>query len=227
MVGIKFEVRNDGDTVTGPWSFTASLPSLSTPVYNSNTQISLRPGDSIIFTLGFSNLTGQNQSLITVNVDPANQVRESVETNNVLTAPISVTGYNPNYYNNNYYNNNYPYNYNYQNNGCYVNGYFTYNCLNNYPYNYNYNNYNNYGGLSVSCYADPGNPQTGDRVRWYANVYGGDGNYDYDWSGTNSLNSSTQNPSKTYSSRGTKNATVTVEDGNGDTATASCSVYVN
>lgn len=213
MVGIRFEVRNNGNTNTGPWSFTASLPSVSTPIYNSNTQTSLRPGESIIYTLGFSNLTNQNTGLITINVDPQNIVSESVEYNNIITYLITNISYNSDYYNN--YNNN-------NTNGCYVNGLFTYNCNTN-GNGWNYNN----NDLSVSCYADPRDPNTGDRVRWYADVEGGDGDYTYDWTGTNNLNSSAENPSKTYTTRGTKKATVTVTDGDDNEVTDTCSVYVD
>lgn len=205
-VGIKFEVRNDGDANSGSWNFTATLPSISTPNYSAPTQISLRPGESIQFTLGFSGIVNQSSNLLTVRIDPSNIVSESNENNNILTSTITNTGYNNNY------------NYNNSNNGCYVNGFFTYNCDNNYNY---------YGNLSVSCYARPSNPETGESVRWYANVYGGSGDYDYDWSGTNSLNSSTKNPSKTYSTEGTKYATVTVKDDNGYSVTQTCSIYVD
>lgn len=217
MVGIKFEIRNDGDANSGPWYFTAALPSVSTPTFSSNSQISLRPGESIIFTLGFSNLINQNTNLITVTADPQNIVSESVEYNNFVTSTIINQGYNNNYY----YNNNYNYN---TNNGCYINGIFTYNCGdNNWDW---YDNYN-YDDLQVSCYAEPDDPETGDRVRWYADAEGGDGDYEYDWTGTNSLNSSAKNPSKTYSSSGTKRATVTITDGDDNEATATCSVYVD
>lgn len=199
MIGIRFEVRNDGDAITGPWSFSAILPSVSNPIYTSGTQISLRPGDSIIFTLGFNNLNNQYSNAIIVTADPNNFVSESSKTNNFFTTTIINTGYNTN--------NNYP-------NGCYINGVFTYNCT-----NWNTN------PLTVSCYAQPSHPETGERVRWYADVFGGDGDYDYDWEGTNNLNSSSANPSKTYTSAGRKNATVTVTSG-AYTATASCSVRV-
>jgi hypothetical protein len=206
-VGIKFEVRNDGDATAGTWYFTASLPSVTNPQYTSPTQVSLRPGESIQFTLGFSNLSSQYSNLITINVDPANTVYESNEGNNMLSSTVTNTGYNNNYYN-------------YNNNGCYVNGAFTYNCA------YNNNNYYNYG-LTVSCYANPTNPDTDEKVHWYANAYGGDGDYDYDWTGTNNLDSSSQNPTKTYSSEGTKFATVTVTDGDGRYASQTCSTFVS
>lgn len=213
IVGIKFEVRNDGDTNTGSWYFTASLPSASTPNYTSPMQISLKPGDSIIFTLGFGSLKNLSNSLITINADPQNTVYESVEYNNIVTQAITNIGYNNNYYNNNY-------NYNNYNNGYYdvYGNWINYN-------NYNNNYYNN--DLTVSCYAEPDDPETGDRVRWYADADGGDGDYDYDWTGTNNLDSSSQNPSKTYSSRGWKYATVTVTDGDDNEVSETCSVYVD
>ncbi len=215
MVGIKFEVRNDGDAATGPWSFAATLPSLSTPIYNSPTQISLRPGESIIFTLGFSNLTAQEISTLTINVDPQNTVNEKAEYNNIITATITNLDYRSNYYNN----------YNYST-GCYVNGFFTYNCNNNNNGN-NYYNDNNNNDLQVTCNTKPNSPSTGDRVNWNANASGGAGGYTYHWSGTNNLNSSLRNTSKTYSTRGDKNATVTVTDDNDNQASATCSTYVD
>jgi len=214
MVGVKFEVRNDGDANTGSWYFTASLPSASTPNYTSPIQRSLRPGDSIIFTLGFGSLKNQSNSLITINVDPQNTVYEGVEYNNIVTQAITNIGYKNNYY----YNNNY--NYNNYNNGYYdVYGNWI---------NYNNNNYYyNNNDLTVSCYAEPDDPETGDRVRWYAEADGGDGDYNYEWTGTNSLDSSSQNPSKTYSSRGWKYATVTVTDSDDYEVSQTCSVYVD
>lgn len=206
-VGIKFEIRNDGDAATGPWYFSATLPSLTNPNYTSPTQVSLQPGQSIQFTLGFNNLTNSYSNLITINADPVNAVTENNKANNVATSPVINNGYNNNYNN-----------YNYNNNGCYINGVFTYNCYNN---NYNYNN----NGLTVSCYASPSNPSSGDRVRWYANASGGDGSYDYSWSGTDGLDSTAHNPYITYDNDGVKYATVSVSS-NGYTAIQTCSVNV-
>ncbi len=86
---------------------------------------------------------------------------------------------------------------------------------------------NNNDDLNVSCYASPSNTQTGSRMTWYARVDGGDGNYDYDWSGTDGLNSSSRNPSMTYYTAGSKTARVTVEDGDGETDSATCYTNVN
>jgi hypothetical protein len=203
-VGIRFEVRNDGDLATGPWYFTGSLPSLSTPTYTSPMQVSLQPGESIIFTLGFNSLKNQYVNTVIINIDPQGTIIELNKSNNFLTTTLYNNSYNSNYYYNNY------------NTGCYINGVFTYNCQ-----NYYYNN-----PLIVSCYARPNDPERNDRVRWYVNVTGGDGDYEYEWSGTNGLDSTSKNPSKTYTSRGTKYAYVTVESAD-YRANASCSVYVD
>ena len=186
MVGIKFEIRNDGDTNTGLWYFTATLPSLSTPIYNSNTQISLKPGESIIFTLGFTNLTNIYSNTITISADPLKQIAESNEYNNVIFSTITNYSYNSN--------------------------------------NYNYNS--NSGTLGVTCYGSPSNLSTGDRVRWYADAFGGDGDYTYTWTGSNGLKSTSRNPSKTYNSTGKKQAVVTVES-NDFYVSHTCSVNVD
>jgi hypothetical protein len=83
--------------------------------------------------------------------------------------------------------------------------------------------------LSVSCYASPRNVDVGERVTWYPRVSGGAGDYDYEWTGTNNLDSSSRSPSKIYNTTGSKRATVTVidEDGNEDSATCYATVDDN
>ena len=93
-------------------------------------------------------------------------------------------------------------------------------------YSYNSNNYNNNNGtLGVTCYGSPSNLRTGDRVRWYANAFGGTGSYDYTWVGSDGLKSTSDNPSKTYNSTGEKQAVVTVES-NDFYVSHTCSVNV-
>jgi hypothetical protein len=153
-VGVRFEVRNDGDANTGAWTFSAALPSMITPTYSSPIQNSLRPGESIQFTLGFSALTNQYSNLITINADPSSMVVESNEGNNMTTSPVINLGYNNNNYNNSNDNNYYDYNYNNSyNNGCYVDGWFTYNCNNNYNNYYRNNNNNDGVDLAVDILA--------------------------------------------------------------------------
>lgn len=79
--------------------------------------------------------------------------------------------------------------------------------------------------LTVSCSANPSSANVGDSINWSAQVSGGNGNYVYTWSGTNSLSGNTSSVSKTYNTVGTKNATVSVSSGN-TTRTASCSASI-
>jgi len=79
--------------------------------------------------------------------------------------------------------------------------------------------------LSIACSPDGDTYNVGDRVSWSVDSSGGDGNYRYSWSGTDSLSSSSQNISKTYSTAGTKNARVTVTS-DGQSVSDSCTVYV-
>jgi hypothetical protein len=78
--------------------------------------------------------------------------------------------------------------------------------------------------LAVSCYANPSNPQINNRVNWYADVSGGNGNYTYSWRGSDGLNSSSRSPYMTYSTPGSKSATITVRS-NGRSTSANC--YTN
>lgn len=80
--------------------------------------------------------------------------------------------------------------------------------------------------LDGYCQASPSSVETGDQVRWTAYPSGGTGNYSYDWSGTNSLNGSGKTVYKTYSSTGSKDATVRITS-DGQTITRDCSVDVN
>ena len=79
--------------------------------------------------------------------------------------------------------------------------------------------------LNVSCEADDSNVDVDEDVYWSATVSGGNGNYSYDWDGTDGLNSSRQNVTWSYDDDGTKTATVTVTSG-GKTASDSCTVRV-
>jgi hypothetical protein len=90
---IRFEIRNNGNVSTGPWSFQAVLPlaDISSRVFNSGLQNSLSPGSGVIYTLTFSGLReGTNQAL--VNVDPTNIVSETYEGNNQASATFYVSG---------------------------------------------------------------------------------------------------------------------------------------
>jgi hypothetical protein len=53
-VTVVFNIQNNGGTTSGPWSFSATLPSSQTPTYYSVTQAPLTPQSGVIYTLGFN-----------------------------------------------------------------------------------------------------------------------------------------------------------------------------
>lgn len=86
---VKFSVTNVGTNISGPWSFTANLPTNTSFVFTSNPQQSLRPGERIDFTLGFDRAqSGIRQ--ITITADSGNQVSESNESNNTAVSNITI-----------------------------------------------------------------------------------------------------------------------------------------
>ena len=97
IVGIKFEIRNIGTNISGVWRLRLAMPSKTTPDYNSDYQISLRPGDRIEYTASFEKpiKIGINTGYITA--DYFNSIDEITKSNNYLTVPIRITSKNNNY----------------------------------------------------------------------------------------------------------------------------------
>ncbi len=93
---------------------------------------------------------------------------------------------------------------------------------NGYNYNsYNYNNVNN-GGLTIACFADATTVRPGIPVTWAAEVTGGNGgNYTYAWTGSDGFSGAQSSVVTSYTSPGTKSATVTVTSG-GVSASKAC-----
>ncbi len=77
----------------------------------------------------------------------------------------------------------------------------------------------------ASCSASPSSIKIGGTINWSGTATGGTGTYTYSWTGTDSLSGTSSAISKSYSSVGTKNATITVTSGR-DVATADCSASV-
>jgi hypothetical protein len=90
---------------------------------------------------------------------------------------------------------------------------------------YYYNNDNNYGQLNGSCSAGVSNSQVGGTVTWTATATGGNGFYNYYWTGDEGISSNGQYVTKVYTYNGAKNATVTITS-NGQSITRSCSITV-
>ena len=78
--------------------------------------------------------------------------------------------------------------------------------------------------LFVSCYGTPTTVNSNQSATFISNVSGGSGNVSYTWSGA--CNGNSQSCTNTLYSQGNQYATVTASS-NGQTASNSCSVYVN
>jgi hypothetical protein len=78
--------------------------------------------------------------------------------------------------------------------------------------------------LAVTC-AVPTTAQTGQNVTWDANPTGGNGTYTYSWTGADIAGATTEQVVRSYSTTGSRTATVTVTSG-AQTASASCSTNI-
>lgn len=86
---VRFTIKNVGTNASGLWRFSAMIPTPSSYLYQSAQQQSLKPGESIDYTLGFDQATRGNQTIsIKANFD--NTVAESSQTNNNANAQIVV-----------------------------------------------------------------------------------------------------------------------------------------
>ncbi len=77
--------------------------------------------------------------------------------------------------------------------------------------------------LRVSCYASPSHAERGERITFRADVSGGTGYYNYNWTGD--CRSYSSSCSETYYDTGTQRVTLTVDSGNQSESVA-CSVYI-
>lgn len=86
---VKFTVKNIGTNVIGPWRFSASLPTSATPLYLSNLQQQLNPGDYIEYTLGFEQ-PNRGEQTITLSVNYDRTIAESHTNNNTISAKLQI-----------------------------------------------------------------------------------------------------------------------------------------
>ncbi len=115
---VQFQVTNIGGSATGNWSWSATLPTGATyngynngynnynqnynqGNYQSDIQPSLGAGQSVVFTMNFNsnsypynnNYSNSGSNQIFIQVDSANQVPESNESNNTATAYVPYAAY--------------------------------------------------------------------------------------------------------------------------------------
>lgn len=88
---VEFTVKNIGTNKTGSWRFSAQIPTQTAYVYKSIPQQSLNPGESIQYTLGFTQAkTGAQPISITANFDKS--VDESNAANDTASTTLTVLG---------------------------------------------------------------------------------------------------------------------------------------
>jgi hypothetical protein len=89
-VAVRFEVQNVGTEATGSWRFQANLPTndSNNVNFNSDTQVSLLPGQKATFTVAFENVKSAGNNTVTITVDSNANVSEANENNNSTTANI-------------------------------------------------------------------------------------------------------------------------------------------
>lgn len=82
---LTFYVTNKGGSNSGSWTFSSTLPRDGQTVYNSPLQSSIPPGGTSTMYLTFYNAKSGS---VTVTIDPNNNIKESNENNNYVTANL-------------------------------------------------------------------------------------------------------------------------------------------
>ena len=89
---VEFSIGNTGTNVTGPWAFTAQIPTDNGYTFNSPVEPSLNPGDHTVFTLAFDQVPTGPAEQITIIADPRNYIQEITKNNNVAETSVAVVG---------------------------------------------------------------------------------------------------------------------------------------
>jgi hypothetical protein len=89
---VSFTIKNIGTNASGQWRFSASIPTQTGYIYQSQLQQSLNPGDSIDYILGFDQANvGANKTVsITANFDHA--IAESNTNNDSASVTMTILG---------------------------------------------------------------------------------------------------------------------------------------
>lgn len=83
---VSFTVSNAGNGASGMWYFAYTTPDKETSL--SPAQLSLNAGDAVRFTLRFN---GMRTGDVKIQIDPANLIGETNESNNIITARVAGT----------------------------------------------------------------------------------------------------------------------------------------
>lgn len=88
---VQFFVTNLGTKTAEFWNFNAALPTSPFHIFSSDSQRPLAPGDRIEYTIGFDEVDARaTNGVFTVNVDPANGIRELSEVNNIAKIRFTI-----------------------------------------------------------------------------------------------------------------------------------------
>jgi hypothetical protein len=87
---VKFTIKNVGGNDGSPWRFSASIPTQTAYIYQSQPQQPLASGDSIAYVLGFDQATKGPGQLISISANFDRAVPESNPNNNSASAAITV-----------------------------------------------------------------------------------------------------------------------------------------
>lgn len=89
---VNFTIQNAGTNVSGAWRFSASIPTASSYIYQSQPQQSLAPGDSIEYTLGFDQAIPGIDKMISISANFDRAVTESNFDNNSASTKVIILG---------------------------------------------------------------------------------------------------------------------------------------
>ena len=89
---ISFTIKNIGTNAIGPWRFSASIPTSTAYIYQSQLQQSLNPGDRIDYTLGFDQAISGTDKMISITANFDRAVGESNMNNNSDSTKVTIIG---------------------------------------------------------------------------------------------------------------------------------------
>ena len=89
---VTFTIKNVGGSPTGSWRFSASIPTQTAYIFQSQPQQSLNPGDSIDYTLGFDQAIPGVDKMISITANFDHAVMESNFNNNDASTKLTIIG---------------------------------------------------------------------------------------------------------------------------------------
>lgn len=89
---VRFTISNIGTNATGLWKFSATIPTQTSYLYQSQPQQSLMPGDSIQYTLGFDQANRGTGQTVSVSANYDKGVTESNYDNDSASAQLTILG---------------------------------------------------------------------------------------------------------------------------------------